>query len=357
LDGQGRYAWKRRALLIVVGLLVFILYLYFFVPLNQVIETVQKANPFFFFLAFCMLFLGAALSSLTWQRLLGILSVKTRFLRTYQIIWVENFVDLVIPGEPISGDASRIYLMSKESGGSYGKVVASVVGHRILTTTVAAGGLIVSIVYFAINYRPPLYVLEFAAAVALGDAALIALLFFVGARKGAAEKIVHWLINLLTRLSRGRWQLEGLRTQASKMLSAFHEEITILGGHRKSLILPVILSVFAWLLDALIAVVVFLSLGFLGVAISISAIIIVYSISGAIQNIPIGVIPGEVGLTEIIMTSLFTLLGNPASIAVFAVATVLIRVLTLWARLLIGGIVVQLLGIKSIAPSMEPQPP
>jgi uncharacterized membrane protein YbhN (UPF0104 family) len=110
-------------------------------------------------------------------------------------------------------------------------------------------------------------------------------------------------------------------------------------------------------LDALIAVVVFLSLGFLGVAISISAIIIVYSISGAIQNIPIGVIPGEVGLTEIIMTSLFALLGNPASIAVFAVATVLIRVLTLWVRLLIGGIVVQLLGIKSIMPSMEPQHP
>jgi len=37
------------------------------------------------------------------------------------------------------------------------------------------------------------------------------------------------------------------------------------------------------------------------------------------------------------------------------VATVLIRVLTLWTKLLVGGVVVQLLGIKSLMPSVEPQ--
>jgi len=340
-------------LLVVAGLLVFLVYMYFFVPFDQVVEALQRANLFFFLLAFLMLFLSAVLYSFTWQRLLGLLSVKARFLKTFQFIWVENFVDLVLPGEPVTGDASRVYLMSRESGESYGKVVASVVGHRILTTTVAAGGLIGSILYFAVRYRPPVFVLEFAAVVALGDVALIALLFFVGGRKGAAEKMVSWLINVLTRLSRGRWQLESFKTRASEMLNVFHEEVTTLGGQRKGLIVPVFLSVSAWFVDALIAVLVFLSLGFLGVAISISAIIIVYSISGAIQNIPIGIIPGEVGITEIVMTSLFALLGNPESIAVFAVATVLIRALTFWIRLLVGGVVVQLLGIKSLIPSPE----
>lgn len=351
--GQRRYALKTRALLIVIGLLAFLLYLCFLVPFNDVVETVQRANLFYFLLAFCLLFVSAAFSSLTWQRLLSLLSVKTHFLKTYQFIWVENFVDLVVPGEPISGDTSRAYLMSKESGESYGKVVASVVGHRILATTVAAGGLIISIVYFAIRYKPPMFVLEFAAIVALGDAVLVALLFFVGTRRGATGRIVNWLINLLVRLSRGRWRLERLKEPAAKMLGVFHEEVTTLGKHPKGLILPVLFSIFAWLLDAFIAILVFLSLGFLGAAISFSAVIIVYSISGAIQNIPIGVIPGEVGLTEIVMTTLFTLLGNPQAIAVFAVATVLIRVLTLWTKLVVGGTVVQLLGIRSLVPPVE----
>jgi uncharacterized protein (TIRG00374 family) len=124
-----------------------------------------------------------------------------------------------------------------------------------------------------------------------------------------------------------------------------------LGEHRKSLVLPMVLTALSWFLDMSVAIFVFLSLGSAGSAISISAIVIVCSITGAIQYLPIGVIPGEVGLAEIIMTTLFDLLGNPQFLAVFAVATVLIRCLTFWIRLLLGGIVVQFTAIKSLIPS------
>jgi uncharacterized membrane protein YbhN (UPF0104 family) len=92
-------------------------------------------------------------------------------------------------------------------------------------------------------------------------------------------------------------------------------------------------------------------LGLLETTISLSAIVIVYSISVAIHYIPI--VSGELGILEIVMTSLFTLLGNPQAIAVFAVATVLIRVLTLWGRLFVGGLIVQFMGIKSLLPSQS----
>jgi uncharacterized protein (TIRG00374 family) len=355
--GEQRHsAWKQRALLIAVGLTVFLLYLYFFVPLNELVNTVQRANPFYFLLAFGALFASLGFSSLTWQRLLGLLSVKAPFLKTFQFILVEGFVDLVLPGEPISGDASRVYLMCKESGESgenYGKVVASVVGHRILTTSVAVGGLIISIIYFAVTYSPPSFVLEFAAVVAFGDAALIALLFYLGTRREVTKRIANWSINLLVRLSRGRWQFEHLKGRLARMLDVFHDEVVTLGRNPKGLMVCFLFSVFAWFLDISMAVLVFLSLGFLGVAISFSAVVIAYSISASIQYIPIGVIPGEAGLTEIVMTTLFALLGNHQAIAVFAVATVLIRVLTFWVRLFVGGIVVQLLGIKSLAPPIE----
>lgn len=356
MASQERFTPKRHYLLIVVGIIAFLLYLYLFVPFGEVVETVQRANPFYFFLAFCALLASVTLYALAWQRLLRLLSVKASFLKAFQYVCVENFVDLVIPGEPVSGEVSRVYLMSKDTGANYGKVVASAVGHRIATTSVTVVGLLASIVYFSLTYRPPLFVLAFASVVLLGDAIMIGLLFYLAARKGATHRLADWLFNFLTRLSRGRWRFEHLREKTMKMLDMFHEGILTLGKHRKGFVLPMLFTAFSWLLDVSIAILVFLSLGLVGTEISMSAIVIVYSITGAIQYLPIGIIPGEVGLAEIVMTTLFALLGSPQFIALFAVATLLIRCLTFWIKLLIGGTVVQLLGIKSLMPSQTPQP-
>jgi len=93
MAGQKRFTLKKRYLLIVVGLAAFFVYLYFFVPFGQLIETVQRLNPFYFLLAFFALLASVVFYSLVWQRLLGLLSVKTSFLKVVQFVCVENFVD------------------------------------------------------------------------------------------------------------------------------------------------------------------------------------------------------------------------------------------------------------------------
>jgi len=343
---QRRFALKTVVLLFAAGLFVFLLYLYFFVPFRDIVQTLQRVNPFYFLLASCALFISAAFYSLAWQRLLNMLSVNASFLKAFQFTWVANFVDILVPAESVSGDISRIYLMSKESGGNTGKVVASVVSHRILATFVTIISLIISSIYFAVYYKPPLLILELVAIIAACSVISISLLFYLSMRREATEKIVNWLIKLLARISRGRWKFERLKESAMKTLSTFHEGIVTLSENPKGLIMPLVFSIFAWISDILIAVLVFLSLGPLETTISLSAIVIVYSLSVAIHYIPI--VSGELGILEIVMTSLFTLLGNPQAIAVFAVATVLIRVLTLWGRLFVGGLIVQLLGIKNL---------
>jgi uncharacterized protein (TIRG00374 family) len=346
MDKQRRFASKSVALFFAAGLFVFLLYLYFFVPLRDFVQIIQRVNPFYFLSALGVLFVSAAFYSLAWQRLLNLLSVKASFLKAFQFICVANFIDILIPAESISGDVSRIYLMSKESGENAGRVVASVVGHRVLATSVTIGSLIISTVYFAVRYKPPPLVLEFVAILAAVSIIFIGLLFYLSMRKEATEKIVNWLAKLLVRLSRGRWQFEGLKKSAMRMLGEFHEGISTLARHPKGLILPLFFSISAWLFDVLIAVLVLLSLGSIENLISLSAIIIVYSLTVIIHFIPL--VSGEVGIVEIVMTSLFTLLGNPQAIAVFAVATVLIRVLTLGVRLFLGGLTVQLMGIKNL---------
>jgi len=233
--------------------------------------------------------------------------------------------------------------MSKESGENPGKVVASVVGHRILSGVVTLGGFVISSAYFVLKYQPSLLVLEFIVIVTLSSIVSMSLLFYLSTHRQVTERIVNWLVSLLSRLSRGRWKLDYLSSSAEKMLTSFHGGIVTLGERRKGLVVPAFLAIVAWFFDLLIAVLVFSSIGSFGVKISWSAIVIVYSIIVGIQAVPLGV-PGEAGLPEIAMTSLYTLLGVP--IAMSAVATVLIRVLTMWMRLLIGGVAVQWLGIK-----------
>jgi uncharacterized protein (TIRG00374 family) len=346
-----RFALRTVALFLVAGLFVFLLYLYFFVPFRDVVQTLERVNLLYFLLASSALFISAAFYSLAWQRLLDMLSVKASFLKAFQFTWVANFVDILVPAESVSGDISRIYLMSKESGGNTGKVVASVISHRILATSVTIVSLVISSAYFAIYYKPPVLILELVAIIAACSVIFIGLLFYLSMKRDATEKIVNWVIKLLARISRGRWKFEGLKESAMKTVGTFHDGIVTLGENPKGLIQPLFLSIFAWVVDILIAVFVFLSLGSLETTISLSAIVIVYSISVAIHYIPI--VSGELGILEIVMTSLFTLLGNPQAIAVFAVATVLIRVLTLWGRLFVGGLIVQFMGIKSLLPSQS----
>jgi len=171
-------------------------------------------------------------------------------------------------------------------------------------------------------------------------------MFYVSTTRETTEKIVDWIVRILVRIFRGRWKLEHLKESAMKALSMFYEGIATLSGNPRDLILPLFFQILAWLFDILIAVLVFLSMDSLETTISLSAIVIVYTVSIVIHYIP--VVSGELGIMEIVMTSMFTLLGNPQDIAVFAAATVLIRVLTLWIRLLVGGIIVQILGIKSL---------
>jgi len=343
MTNEIRFPKRISVLLILVGLFVFLLYLYL-VPFRKedLVTYFQQANPFFYSLAFISLLLAMAFYSLTWHNLLKLLAVKTSFRKAFQFIWIGTFFDLLVPAESVSGDASRIYLMSKEAGENPGKVVASVVGHRILSGVVTVGGLVISSVYFILKYQPSLLFLEFIGIVVTVSVVSLSLLFYLSTHRQTTERIVNWLVKLLSRLSRGHWRLDHLRASAEKMLTAFHSGIVTLGEQPKSLVMPAFLAIIAWFFDVLIAVLVFRSLES---EIPLSAIVIVYSIMIGIQTIPIG-IPEGMGLPEISMTTLYALFGVP--IAMSAVATVLIRILTFWMRLLIGGVAVQWLGIKGL---------
>jgi hypothetical protein len=341
-------ALKKGIPLLLLGLFVFLLYVYLFVGFADIVNTFLLADPFYYSLAFVMFLLSTTFYSLTWWQLLHILSVKTTFRKPFLFTWVGAFVDLLIPAESVSGEVSRAYLMYRDSNENAGKIVASVVSHRILSMATTLGGLIIGSTFFILKYEPPKLVVSFILVVAVGTALSLFLLIYLSLKKKATTRAVNWLVNLLKRLFKGRLKTMRLSSTVKRLLKEFHKGIEILGGRPKRLVLPIGFSIMAWLFDLLVAFFVFLALPLpSSFPVPFSAIIIVYSLSVAIQTIPIG-IPGEVGVIEIVMTTLYRLLLPGISPATIAVATILIRALTLWAKLIISGVAVQWVGIKML---------
>lgn len=337
-------ALKKGIPLLLLGLFVFLLYAYFFVGFTDIIDVFFRADPLYYSLAFIMFLLSTTFYSLTWWQLLRMLSVKTAFRNPFLFVLVGTFVDLLIPAESISGEVSRAYLMYRDSNEDAGKIVASVVSHRILSMATTLGGMIVASTFFILRYQPSEIVVGFILFVAVGTAISIFLLVYLSLKEKATKRLVNWLVNLLKRIFKGRLKGRWLSSKAKKLLKEFHKGIDIIGERPEKLVLPIALSIMAWLFDILIAVFVFSSLH---VSVPFSAIVIVYSISMAVQTVPVG-IPGEVGLVEIVMTTLYALLLPGISPAIVAVATILIRALTLWAKLVISGVAVQWVGIKML---------
>lgn len=331
---------------LLIGLLVFVCYLYFFVGIPEMIATIQSINPFYYSLAIVAFLLDILFYALTWHYFLLPLSVKTSFKKTFLFVWVGAFVDILVPAESVSGDVSKAYLMSKGTSENTGKVVASVVSHRILLSVVTLGSLIIgSLSFLVLRHEIPGFILNLILLVSFGTMITLVFLFLLCFKEQMTRKITDSLLRLVVFVSRGRWRLTSLRSEARRVLKAFHQAIDVLGAHPTSLVPPVVFSIVSWLFSLLISWLVFLSLDY---PISFSVIVTVYSISCAIQAIPAG-IPAEVGLTEVVMTGLYTTLLGPEVAPLCAAATILIRILTVWLRLSIGFVATQWVGIKTLA--------
>jgi len=330
---------RKGILFLALGPAILLIYLYFFVGIRELVETLQKTHPFYYSLAFASLLVGMTFYSLAWQHILGVLRIESAFHKTFSFVWMASLVDLVIPAESFSGELSKVYLMSKNSGEDMGKVAASVISHRILTTVTALISIIVALTILFLEYQtaqPVFYPMLLVAAITITSLSLMCYLSF---RPRAIMKITTWIVRFLSSISGGRWELTHVKTKVEKALTTFHRGIHLLIEKPKKLLVPFLYSVIAFLFDLSISFLVLFSLGF---PVSLSVVLIVYTIVDVIQAVPLG-LPGEIGITDVAMTTFYSLLGVPLGIS--ASATILTRIITVWVRILGGYVAFQWTGI------------
>jgi hypothetical protein len=335
---------KRTIPFLLAGLLVFACYLYFFVDLPETVKLVRSVDPFYYSFAIIALLLDVLFFALTWQFLLYPLSVKVPFSKVFTYVWVGTFMNILVPAESISGEVSRGYLMTKEVDEEQtGKVVASLIGHRILSMILMLGSLAAGcVVFFVSNNSFSNFIAILALLGSAGTIIPLVIIFLLCIKPRWTKKIVDALISFISFISRGRWQPSSLRDRVARALKIFHKAIKTLGAKPRKLVLPVAFSIISWLFALLISYFVFFSINY---SVSFTVVLVVFSISITVQSIPLG-IPADVGVADTIMTALY--IGAGIAPSVSAAATILVRLLTIWLRFFVGFIAFQWVGIKTV---------
>jgi len=339
-----KITWK-RFLLLVVGVAAFLIYIYLFnVDIQKIIATAQQINLSLYVLAATLVVIDTFLFALSWYFLLNYLSVKLSVVKSFLYVWYGIFVDALIPGESISGEISKLYLITREDSTVSGKVVASFVTQRLISMTVNIASLLIGISTLLALRQVGGIVLNLSLIMTIAISIFVALLLLLCIKENWTLKIANAGIRFLEYLIRGHWkqQLTKFKEEVTKAARMFHDSMKEFRHTPKTLFVSSFFNAFSWVLDLTVIYLVFLSIGF---SIQWSIIILTCSLLVAIKSVPIG-IPFEAGLPEIAMSSLFIWLGVPPDIS-FTV-TILSRILTMWLRFFIGFAVQQWVEIEYV---------
>jgi uncharacterized protein (TIRG00374 family) len=339
-----KITWK-TFVLPAIGLLVFVAYLILFkVDIAGILEKARLVNPLTYSIAIILVIVDPLLFAASWWVMLNFLSIKVSVFKAYLYTWYGIFIDIIIPGESVSSEIARVYLVNRDVPGTSGKAVASVVTHRIMSMgmTVATMVFGTAMLLGQGQTNTILFNLSLLSAILTGIS--LVFLILLCTRENWAMKLVNMVLGFVEYVGRGRWKLDKIREDAHKAARIFHESMRELGHNPRILVESTSLFVLSWIASASVPYFVFLAIGF---PVDWSAILITSAIVSAIRSLPIGV-PFEVGLPEIVMTLLYGFVSPVITTQIAATVTVLTRILTLWLRFFIGFVSQQWLEYKAI---------
>ncbi|NIO36526.1 hypothetical protein GTO27_02360, partial [Candidatus Bathyarchaeota archaeon] len=96
------------------GILAFIVYIYLLnVDIPTIIETAQRINLSIYILSILFVFVETFFYTLSWQSLLNFLSVKLSIVKAYLYVWYGRFMNIIVPAASISGEVSKLYLVTR----------------------------------------------------------------------------------------------------------------------------------------------------------------------------------------------------------------------------------------------------
>jgi len=340
---------KRSVLVMIAGLIVLIVYLYFFIGIHQILLVLGHINSmqyaFFYSLALITVLGSVFFWSAAWKNILKSLSINISYRRAYLYYWVSYFVDLVIPCATVCGELTRLYLVQKETKGNYGALGAVAVTNRIVAYTVVTVGLYSGAALILFKPGIPPIITNIFILFLVGVTIYMGVLLYLASAKQAARNITRLYLKLLKIFSPKRYRLINIeKTQES--LENFYKGFHAFRKNPKMLVKPFIFHSISYLLGLSVFVFIFYALG---IPSSTPAFyIVVFFITIAFQDATASF---SVGSLEIILATILVLYGISPGFS--GITAVVLRSAIFWFPLFVGFLCVQIIGTKNL---LAPKP-
>lgn len=324
-------------LVLILGLVAFILYIYFFVDISQLIAIFSTIKLEFYFAAFVAYIIFTFFSALVWHRLLNNLAVSITRGKAFLFTWVGLFFDATVPQLGWSAEVSKTYMLTKDSKVDASKVTASVVGQKLFTNTMTVVALSLGLGLVLLNYPvEPLTALLIALVLALSILTL-GVIYWVSIKQSATETLLNFAVKTV-RTFRKTWNPEPFRLKAETLLGGFHNSFEELRANPKALVEPAVYAVVGFIFEVSVVFLCFLALDY---PVPVDKVLIVFTLTGTLQTVGV-----FIGVPDLVMTISLNALGIPIEMSV--AVTLLTRVVNLWFRLGVSYVALQWAGLKII---------
>jgi len=330
----------------IVGLVVFILYLYFYVGFNEISAEFGRLDYPQFSLLYSLALVAALFSlflfSTAWQKLLNALSIKIGFIRAFQYNAVGTFVDLVIPCQTVCGEIVRVQLVWQEGRKDYGKILASAFVNRILFNIITVFGLSAGGILIFLNHSSLSgYVMGPLLFLIIGTLIYNAVLIVMMVRPGTSKKLFSGFLRFAEIVTFRRFKREKLLARAEGSLQNFETGFQIFRDDPKRLIMPTVYLLLSWFFSVLSFALVFYALDYW--FLPLDFFLVAFSLTASIQGVAATL---SVGTLDIFMTQFLGLYN--ITIGASGVAVLLVRFVVFWFQLIVGYAIIQLIGAHNL---------
>lgn len=335
---------KYVSIMSVISLAVFVIYLFFFANLEEIVGVLGKTSITIYMLAFICVIFAAVFDSLTWHQVLSKLSVQTKFRRVFTLSWVGTFIDAVVPGG-WSGDLFKAYLLSKDQGVDGSKTAASIVVKKVFELLVTLGALVFGLILLVLNFSiDNEVVVVIGIMMVLLSLPLVLIIYLSVSAK--TSTVVFKLVRRFSTLIKGKKaDTPELENKLRKQIDEFHDGIMMLKTNPKSMFQPLIYQAISWVFGIVTLFLIFASIGYI---ISPDKIIIANSIIVNIQTQGVAL----AGFLPILSTALYRMLGTTALVSV--ASSLLATFPTFWFKVIIAFAAFQTIVFNRGIPFMRP---
>ncbi len=342
MESITKYLTIRRSLIFMaLGIVVFIIYLYFFIGIPELTLVLSSINStqytIFYSLALLAVLSSVFFWSAAWNNILRALSINISYRRAYLYYWVGYFSDLVIPCATICGEVTRLYLVQNQTHKGYGVLAASAITNRIVAYTIVTIGLYAGAILIFLKPDVPPVITNLFVFFLIGVTIYLAVLLYLAFVKQAAANITKLYQKIRKALRPKNYQPS---TQTGESLMSYYHGFRYFREKPRLLIKPLIYHLISYLLGLSVYILIFYALG---IPSSPEFYVVIYFIATAVQDAAASL---SVGSLEILLATIFLLYGlNPG---VSGITALLLRSAGFWFPLFVGFVCVQFLGTRDL---------